>query len=77
MSGEHMSKEIIYEKKYPRIDPREELKNSTQEIADDPKGPIPTFEEIMQKNPDKHHVCSYARADQVQRGVYPDSHRNL
>jgi len=44
-----MNKEIIYEKKYPRIDPMEELKNCTQEIDDEPKGPIPTFEEIMQK----------------------------
>ena len=49
MSGEHMSKEIIYEKKYPRIDPMVELKNSTQERVDDPKEPIPTFEEIMKK----------------------------
>ena len=47
--GECMSVEIIYEKKYPRIDPMEELKQVEMEAADEPEQPRPTFDEIMQK----------------------------
>lgn len=47
--GECMSVEIIYEKKYPRIDPMEELKQVEMEAADEPEQPKPTFDEIMQK----------------------------
>lgn len=39
-----MSVEIIYEKKYPRIDPMEEM-----EMANEPEEPTPTFEEFMCK----------------------------
>ena len=45
-----MSVEIIYEKKYPRIDPMEEMKQIELEMADEPEEPTPSFEEIMQKN---------------------------
>ena len=44
-----MSVEIIYEKKYPRIDPIEEMKQIELEMADEPEEPTPSFEEIMQK----------------------------
>lgn len=44
-----MSVEIIYEKKYPRIDPMEEMKQIELEMADEPEEPTPSFEEIMQK----------------------------
>ena len=44
-----MSVEIVYEKKYPRIDPMEEMKQIELEMADEPKEPTPSFEEIMQK----------------------------
>lgn len=44
-----MSVEIVYEKKYPRIDPMEEMKQIEMEMADEPKEPTPSFEEIMQK----------------------------
>lgn len=47
--GECMSVEIIYEKKYPRIDPMEELKQVEMEAADEPEQPRPNFDEIMQK----------------------------
>lgn len=44
-----MSKEIIYEKKYPRIDLMEVMKQIEPEKVDEPKEPTPSFEEIMQK----------------------------
>ncbi len=44
-----MSVEIIYEKKYPRIDPMEEMKQIEMEMADEPEEPTPSFDEIMQK----------------------------
>jgi len=44
-----MSVEIVYEKKYPRIDPMEEMKQIELDMADEPKEPTPSFEEIMQK----------------------------
>lgn len=44
-----MDKGIIYEKKYPRIDPLVEMKSMVQGTDDEPTDPIPTFEEIMQK----------------------------
>lgn len=44
-----MSVEIVYEKKYPRIDPMEEMKQTELDMADEPKEPTPSFEEIMQK----------------------------
>ena len=44
-----MSVEIIYEKKYPRIDPMEEMKQIEMEMADEPEKPTPSFDEIMQK----------------------------
>jgi len=44
-----MSVEIVYEKKYPRIDPMVELKQVEMEAADEPEQPRPTFDEIMQK----------------------------
>jgi len=44
-----MSVEIIYEKKYPRIDPMEEMKQIEAEMADEPEEPTPTFDEIMAK----------------------------
>ena len=44
-----MSVEIVYEKKYPRIDPMEDMKQIELEMADEPKEPTPSFEEIMQK----------------------------
>ena len=47
--GERMSVEIIYEKKYPRIDPMEEMKQIEMEMADEPEEPTPSFDEIMQK----------------------------
>ena len=45
-----MSVEIIYKKKYLRIDPMEELKRVEMEAADELEQPRPTFDEIMQKN---------------------------
>lgn len=44
-----MSVEIIYEKKYPRIDPMEEMKQIELEMADESEEPAPSFEEVMQK----------------------------
>lgn len=44
-----MSVEIIYEKKYPRIDPMEEMKQIELEMADEPKEATPSFDEIMAK----------------------------
>lgn len=44
-----MSVEIIYEKKYPRIDPMEELRQAELEMADEPEQPQPTFSEMMEK----------------------------
>ena len=44
-----MSVEIIYEKKYPRIDSMEEMKQIEMEMADEPEEPTPSFDEIMQK----------------------------
>lgn len=44
-----MSVEIIYKKKYLRIDPMEELKRVEMEAADELEQPRPTFDEIMQK----------------------------
>ncbi len=44
-----MSVEIVYEKKYPRIDPMEEMKQIEIEMADEPKEPNPSYEEMMQK----------------------------
>ena len=44
-----MSVEIIYEKKYPRIDPMEEMKQIELEMADEPNDPTPAFHEIMAK----------------------------
>ena len=64
-----MSVEIIYEKKYPRIDPMEEMKQIELEMADEPKVPTPSFDEVMAKiqaNTGEHHLCPYAGADQSQ-----------
>ena len=47
--GERMSVEIIYEKKYPRIDPMEEMKQIELEMADEPKEATPSFDEVMAK----------------------------
>ena len=44
-----MSVEIIYEKKYPRIDPMEEMKQIELEMADEPTVPTPSFDEVMAK----------------------------
>ena len=44
-----MSVEIIYEKKYPRIDPMVEMKQIELEMADEPNEPTPSFDEIMAK----------------------------
>lgn len=44
-----MSVEIIYEKKYPRIDPMEELRQAELEMADEPEQPQHTFSEMMEK----------------------------
>ena len=44
-----MSVEIIYEKKYPRIDPMEEMKQKESEMADEPEELTLSFEELMQK----------------------------
>jgi hypothetical protein len=38
-----MSVEIIYEKKYPRIDPMEEMKQIELEMADEPEEQSPSF----------------------------------
>lgn len=44
-----MSAEIIYEKKYPRIDMIEELMQIDAETMDESVEPTPTFEEMIQK----------------------------
>lgn len=44
-----MSIEIIYEKKYPRIDPIHEPKPATSEATDTPEQPMLTFHEMMEK----------------------------
>lgn len=44
-----MSVEIIYEKKYPRIDPMEEMKQIELEMADESKEPTPSFDEVIAK----------------------------
>ena len=44
-----MSVEIIYEKKYPRINPIREMKQIELEMADEPEEATPSFNEIMAK----------------------------
>lgn len=44
-----MSVEIIYEKKYPRIDPMEEMKQIELEMVDEPEQSTPAFSEMMEK----------------------------
>ena len=44
-----MSVEIVYEKKYPRIDLMEEMEQIKREMANEPEEPTSTFEEFMQK----------------------------
>ena len=44
-----MGVEIIYEKKYPRINPIEEMKQIELEMADEPEEATPPFNEIMAK----------------------------
>ena len=44
-----MSKEIIYEKRYPRIDLTAAMKEIEEEKVEAPNEPVPSFDEIMQK----------------------------
>lgn len=41
--------EIIYEKKYPHVDPLEELEQAALQAADEPAIPMPPFSEMMEK----------------------------
>ncbi len=44
-----MSAEIIYEKKYPHIDPEEERKQLEIELANKPREPIPSVDGVYEK----------------------------
>lgn len=49
LRGKPMSEEVIYEKRYPHIDPMEEWSQVEIDGADESEQPNPTFDEIMQK----------------------------
>ena len=44
-----MSAELIYEKKYPPIDPEKEIKRIELELAAEQQEPIPSFNEVYNK----------------------------